>query len=168
MPIRLSVLPFLLLLAACENYDYTLNDRVVYRGRGLLSDYTIVDAGLRDCVAQAIADAGIRQVDELRQLNCSHAGIESLEGLAAFTALTRLKLSDNRIRNLMELASLTRLQALYLDNNAVIDPVPLYRLPDLRLLDLAGNTRLQCPEPGALAQLETLTLPEHCTAGPGP
>jgi hypothetical protein len=153
-----------LLVVACGTYDVTVNDAVVYRPKGLFSDFQIADAALGDCVTQSIVDGDIREATQLEQLNCSDAGIESLQGLATFTGLTHLKLSGNRIRNLMELAGLTRLQELYLDGNVVIDPVPLYPLPALRVLDLSDNDGLQCPEDGRFARLQQLSLPTRCTA----
>ncbi len=158
------LLPSLLcfLLSACADYDITVNDTPVYGPASLFSDFHVEDPALRTCIAQAIADGQIRSAGALTALNCSHAGIEDLQGLATFSAITRLKLSSNRIRNLMELTALTDLSALYLDDNVVVDPVPLYRLALLRELDLAGNAALQCPEPGALARVASLRLPQHC------
>jgi len=150
------------LLSACQGYDFTINDKVVYSPTSLFAGFTLPDEALRTCVEQAVADGNITAPEQLAALNCSHAGIESLEGLAIFTSLASLKLSDNSIRNLVELGHLTQLRVLYLQNNAVIDPVPLNGLTQLETLDLAGNENMQCPRVGALIQVATLTLPEHC------
>lgn len=152
----------LALLTACENYDFKVNERVVYSPTPLFKDYDVPDEALRICLEQAIIDNAVRSAGQLPTLNCSHAGIEALDGLSTFTGIRTLKLSSNNIRNLVELGSLTVLEELYLDNNQVVDPVPLYQLPALRLLDLSGNPALQCPGEGAFAQLETVTLPSHC------
>ena len=45
--------------------------------------------------------------------------------------------------------------------------MPLGQLAQLTLLDLAGNTDLQCPRPGLLDGVAQLTLPKHCLASEG-
>jgi Leucine-rich repeat (LRR) protein len=152
----------LLLLGACESYDFKVNDKVVYSPHPLFSDYEIPDQALRDCLQQAIADKVVTGPSQLDTLNCSHAGISDLSGLATFTGLTSLKLSSNNIRNLVELGTLSGLQELILDNNQIIDPVPLYQLPALQVLDLSGNPALQCPQHNGLLRVTTLSLPAHC------
>ena len=152
----------LLALAGCDKYDIKVNDRVVFTPRPLFSDFTIADTALAACIEQAIVDRNITSAAELSALNCSHAGIKDLAGIATFTGLTQLKLSANEIRNLVELAQLSLLQDVYLDENQVVDPVPLYQLPALNTLDLSGNAKLQCPAASAFVRLEKLTLPEHC------
>lgn len=150
------------LLSACQGYDYTINDKVVYSPNPLFRDFDLPDEALRTCVEQAIVDNRVSAPGQLAALNCSHAGIESLEGLAVFTGLVSLKLSDNNIRNLVELGQLKALRSVYLQNNAIVDPVPLAALPLLSTLDLSGNAALQCPRAGSFDRVETLTLPEHC------
>ena len=152
----------LALLSACENYDYTVNERVVYTTRPLLVDFEVADAALRDCLEQTIADRGISTVSQLTELNCSNAGIADLAGLGQFRGLLYLRLSANAVRNLVELESLQALQELYLDDNRVVDPVPLYRLSELRFVDLSKNPDLQCPEKPGLLRAETVVLPRHC------
>lgn len=149
-------------LSACQNYDFTVNDKIVYAPKPLFSDYTTPDSGLNDCLQQAINDGAITAAPQLMTLDCSFAGIESLEGLSAFTGLKVLRLSANQVRNLVELSQITTLEAVYLDDNKVIDPVPLYKLSTLRVLDLSGNPSLQCPKPGNLAQVTSIALPQHC------
>lgn len=152
----------LLLLAACENYDFKVNETLVYSPAPLFDDFDVPDEALRACLEQSIIDGSIRTAGQLSTLNCSHAGIEDLDGMANFSALQTLNLSSNNIRNLVELGSITLLQDLYLDDNRVIDPVPLYQLHALRFVDLSGNPDLQCPHSGALVQVETVILPAHC------
>lgn len=156
------IVPALLLVGACQGYDVTLNEKVVYSPKPLFRDYTTPDPGLRTCLEQAINDGVITNAQQLTRLDCSFAGIEDLEGLAVFTSLTELRLSANKVRNLVEVGKLADLEALYLDDNQVIDPVPLDQLLALRHLDLSGNPALQCPRPGTLAQVTTLVLPKHC------
>ena len=98
----------------------------------------------------------------MSSLNCSHAGIEDLEGLGTFAGIRALRLSSNQILNLVEISRLFDLEEVYLDNNRIIDPVPLTRLESLRHLDLSGNPSLQCPRSGSFKQIETLILPQHC------
>ena len=165
MSIRLCsaiVIIHALLLAACENYDFKVNERVVYSPRPLFTDFEVTDPALRACLEQAIADGVVTAAAQLKSLNCSHAGIKDLAGLSIFTGLNSLKLSSNKVRNLMELGSLTSLLDLYLDDNDIVDPVPLYQLPALQVLDLSGNPQLQCPGGAAFLRLESVTLPQHC------
>lgn len=152
----------LFLLCACQGYDFTVNDRVVYSPQPLFANFDVPDPALRACLEQAIADASATAAVQLNDLNCSHAGIGSLEGLSIFTGLSRLRLSSNTIRNLVELDRLIALRELYLDGNRVIDPVPLYQLSALQVVDLSGNPGLQCPRSGSFAGVETVILPEHC------
>jgi hypothetical protein len=157
----LSIL-FPILTAACATYDVTLNDALVYTPGAPFDDYEVADTALAACLQQALVDQQIMAAAELKQLICSHAGISTLDGLGTFNALTQLKLSDNSIRNLMELRLLPALEVLQLDNNLVVDPVPLQALRMLHTLDLSGNDALQCPEPGILADVKQLELPDHC------
>jgi Leucine-rich repeat (LRR) protein len=150
------------MLASCQGYDVTVNEKVVYSPKPLLRDYTVPDAGLRGCLEQTINDGVITSVQQLTALDCTFAGIDNLEGLSAFTGLVTLRLSSNNIRNLLELTKLTSLETLLLDNNKIVDPVPLEQLASLRQLDLSGNPSLQCPRPGSLATVTKLSLPEHC------
>lgn len=156
------LMPCLSLVSACQGYDFTVNERVVHSSAPLLADFQLPDPALRTCVEQVISDRSVTAFAQLSTLNCSHAGIERLDGLAVFNRLTHLRLSSNRIRNLVELHKLAELRELYLDHNRVVDPVPLYVLPNLRVLDLSGNPDLQCPDPASFAGVEQVTLPEHC------
>lgn len=160
--VHFSICVSLALLAACANYDFTVNEKLVYSPKTPFSDFDTPDPGLNSCLEQAILDAKINEANALKRLNCSHAGIETLQGLETFTGLIQLKLSANRIRNLAPLVSLTHLQELYLDDNVVVDPVPLYTQSALRTLDLSSNAVLQCPQAAAFAHLTSLTLPDHC------
>jgi len=157
---RLALL--FVLLAGCGNYDITVNDHVIYGAPTIFLDFELPDDGLQTCVSQQIIDLRITSPEALTNLNCSNAGIESLEGIELFGSIERLKLSSNRIRNLMALSKLSGLQELWLEDNAIIDPVPLGSLVHLRTLNLANNGSLQCPRNGLLDYVGTLTLPAHC------
>jgi len=150
------------LLAACTSVDITLNDALIYEPPRLFRDFAVSDPHLKSCIQQQIEDRRITAAEGLTDLNCSSAGITSIDGLATFTGLQRLKLSDNRILNLVELGQLTGLVGLWLDGNRIVDPVPLAALDNLAELDLSDNSNLQCPGAGAFPDIEHLTLPEHC------
>ena len=158
--IRIGLLT--MLLSACNSYDFTVNDRVVFSPKPLFTDYEIADGALSDCVEQAIADAHVTSAAQLAVLNCSHAGVVSLVGLGTFTGLSQLKLSANQIADLSHLQPLSSLEELYLDNNQVVDPSPLFELLSLRVLDLTGNSGLRCPSRNALLRVEETRLPRHC------
>ena len=70
-----------LLLAACQNYDVTVNDRQVYGPVRPFNDFEVADPALQRCLSQHIGDQRIADPLQLRILNCSSAGIASLEGL---------------------------------------------------------------------------------------
>ena len=150
------------LSTGCSDFDFKVNDKVVFSPRPPFSDFEIADDALRVCVEQAIADNTITAAAQLQQLDCPGAGIETLDGLAIFTGITRLNLSSNRIGNLAELEALSTLQILELADNELVDPVPLFGLPALQQLNLEGNTRLQCPARTAFATVEKILLPAHC------
>jgi Leucine-rich repeat (LRR) protein len=150
------------LLTACGSYDFTINDRVVYRPGPLFEDFEVADQALRHCLEQAIASNTISAASQLSSLDCSNAGVSSLAGLSTFTEIEQLWLSHNTITDLAELQALTVLQQLYLDHNQVVDPVPLYDLPALSVVDLSGNPGLRCPDSTGLLRAETVVLPRHC------
>ena len=149
-------------MSACESYDFTVNERVVYTPKPLFADFSITDPALQKCVEQAIIDNKVTTAGELTTLACSHAGITSLDGIEIFSGLAMLKLSSNAIRDLSPLAALTSLELLLLDDNNVIDTTPLLELPALRKLDVSTNPEMLCPAGTSLMSLETLVLPSHC------
>ncbi|MFT6051327.1 MAG: Leucine-rich repeat (LRR) protein [Halioglobus sp.] len=158
----LSIMIAVAHLTACESYDFTVNEKRVYTAKPLFSDFQVSDEALYNCLKQNIVDFKITTAGELSSLNCAHAGISDLQGLASFSGLIKLKLSSNSIHNLSELSLMSSLEELYIGNNVIIDSVPLFQLPDLKLLDLSNNTQLRCPPKQAFAHLTSLTLPLHC------
>ncbi len=151
--------------SGCNNlkkYDVTFNDRAVYSPQALFSDYRINDNALSMCIEQAIKDFEVYSASGLEILNCSDAGIKSLQGLSQFKNLKRLKLSDNNIRNLVELSVMRDLVDVQLDGNHVVDSVPLTGLPRLGQVNLSQNPALQCDGLGKFSEDVNITLPEHC------
>ena len=100
----------LLALGACESYDLKVNDKVVYSPQPLFKDFDAPDTALRTCLEQAIIDGTVSTADQLSSLNCSHAGIQNLDGLSTFTAMKTLRLSSNQVRNLVEVGAISTLE----------------------------------------------------------
>ncbi|MEQ9462286.1 MAG: hypothetical protein RJQ10_01375 [Haliea sp.] len=158
----LSGLLAIVALGACQQYDVSVNERVVYSPRPLLTDFRIPDPGLRDCITRAINDNKISSIGQLQELQCSGANVRSLEGLERFSSLSQLDLAGNAIADIGALRVLLELRTLILDDNRIEDASALYRLPELVVLSLAGNTGMSCPGQGQLQSLQRLTLPRHC------
>jgi len=168
---RLSVfllgLIVLLGISACQKYQVSLNDKVLYTPPGIFKDYQIADQQLADCVKQTIYDLHASSVEQITQLNCSNAGITSLTGLGKFYALTAVNLADNQLTSISEISKLGRLQTLILNNNPIKDISPLLHLLHLKDLQLEKITTMDCtPAAQLLANLKPLgakvILPEHC------
>ncbi|NND66006.1 MAG: hypothetical protein HKN19_00340 [Halioglobus sp.] len=149
-------------LAGCQGYDFTVNDKVVYRAPTAFVDFNVGDPALAACIEQTIADQDITQVEQLVALNCSHAGIASLAGIEVFKGLAALRLSANQIVDVQPLARLPALLELYLADNQVENAGPLLQLEKLRHLDLSGNTSLACPAAAGKGGVAVLLLPDHC------
>lgn len=165
MPRRLLPALACCLLSACADYQFTVNERVIYTPAPLFSGYDIADNALRECVRQHVLDHSVTAAPQLLELNCSHAGVAGLEGLGIFSGLTRLKLSNNAIGDTEPLAALTELIELYLDGNRLRGLAPIQRLRGLGVLDLRGNDALACEELAHFRRLPELKLvpPRHCT-----
>lgn len=149
-------------LTGCQGYDFKVNDKVVYRAPTAFSDFSVGDPALAACIEQTIADQNITQAAQLTALNCSHAGIASLEGIEVFTGLVAVRLSSNNIADIEPLARLPGVLELYLAQNQVKNAAPLLQLEKLRHLDLSGNTSLACPAAAGTSGVAVLLLPEHC------
>jgi Leucine-rich repeat (LRR) protein len=152
----------LLVLGACESYDFSVNEKRVYTPKPLFTDYSIEDPALQACVKQAISAGKIANASQLDELSCSNAEIVNLAGLETFTGINRLNLADNSIRDISTLAALTSLVALKLDGNGVIDTTPLLELPALVELDLSNNPQMLCPADTSLMLVKKLAMPEQC------
>lgn len=152
------------LLSACAEYQFTVNDKVVYTPAPLFAEYEIPDSALRECVKQHVRDGSMTAAGQLTELNCSHAGIAKLAGLEVFSGLQRLKLSSNAISDLTALADMTELLELLLDGNQLRSLAPLRGLGELSFLSLQGNPALNCEELRHFTAIPGLSLepPRHC------
>ena len=151
------------LLSACGSYDFTLNDKLVKRSQPLFTNYQIDDKRLRRCIKQAIVDNNISQASELEDLNCSHAGIISINGLERFSHLRRVKLSHNKISNIDTIKTLNKLEVLHMSHNSILDYLPALNLVQLHELDVSHNPNLKCPRKLQLKNIKKVILPKHCT-----
>ena len=148
--------------AQLGQYDITVNNVTVYEPSAPFTVSGIEDPALAACLSQSLLDIDARMATDLVALNCSDAGIQSLAALEQFTQIQSMKLSSNNIRNLLIIERLTALRQLWLDDNDVVDPIPVLRMTALKELNLAGNLRLQCPDPSDVPQRLSLNLPDHC------
>lgn len=142
----------LLGLIACQSYEVSVNDNVLYTPLPLFHPSQVKDEALRTCVQQTIEDQAITHAKQLTRLSCTHAGINNLKGLEVFIALRELNLSDNALQDLAPLSKLAKLEQLLLRNNQLLSASPLLSLIKLEVLDLSGNSLLACED---IAQLRT-------------
>lgn len=156
MPLVFTVLTY---LSACSRYEVSVNKRTLYTPPPLLSEYTLVDATLSDCIRKNIEEQNIRKASQLRTLLCPSGNIHDLSGLEAFSRLQKLGLKGNNVEDLGSLAKLRALRQIDLSNNRVKSAAPLTALPKLNYLDLRGNTDLSCD---SAKPLIAFLLPEHC------
>lgn len=154
-------------LSTCAGYDVSLNDRLIYTPKELFTDFALSDAAMHDCVRQTLEYQKATSAAQLTTLNCSGAGISSLDGLDTFSAITHLKLSVNKVTNIDELASLTRLQVLHLDENQISDISVLSTLPELHTLSVKKNPAIECAALISLKKLRPalqISFPGHCNS----
>lgn len=154
------------LIAGCKHYSVSLNNNVVYTPPPLFKKFSITDKYLRACVEQTIIDQRITKAEDLKQLNCSHAGISSLAGLETFYAIEQLNLSENILQSIVPLSHFSKLQILIVRKNNLTNAEPLLHMLALQELDISENTQLGCSDIKqfvANAQHDLkLTLPEQC------
>ncbi len=155
------------LVAGCKTYSVSLNNNVVYTPAPLFKDFVIDDVHLRNCVEQTITDEKITKAENLKQLNCSHAGIRSLNGLEKFHQIEQLNLAENALQSIAPLSNFSQLRVLILRKNNLTSAEPILRMLALRELDISDNAKLSC---GDLKQAAAnfhkgdlkLVLPEQC------
>lgn len=156
-----------LVIAGCKTYSLSVNNNVVYTPASLFKDFTIADTHLSACVEQTILDNRITKAEDLKQLNCSHAGINSLAGLEKFYAIEQLNLAENNLQTIKPITTFSKLKVLILRKNNLTSAEPLLHLLALREVDLSDNAKLGC---GDLKQFAAnfhqgdlkLVLPEQC------
>jgi Leucine-rich repeat (LRR) protein len=164
---RICGLLIITLIAGCKTYSVSLNNNVVYTPASLFKDFVIDDAHLRNCVEQTIIDEKITKADDLKQLNCSHAGISSLAGLEKFHQIEQLNLAENALQSIAPLSNFSQLRVLILRKNNLTNAEPLLHMLALRELDISDNAKLSC---GDLKQVAAnfhqgdlkLVLPSQC------
>ena len=157
-------------LIGCKTYSVSVNDNVVYTPLPLFKEFTIADSHLGACIEQTIIDNKITKASELKQLNCSNAGITTLAGLETFSSIEELNLAENAITSASPLTKLGMLQVLILRKNNLTSAEPLLQLLHLRELDISENEKLGC---GDIKQMLAnfpkhdlkATLPEQCKKG---
>src|SRR5690606_4285967 len=155
------------LLLGCKQYSVSLNEKVLYTPAPLFTHFSLADRQLQSCVDQTIKDLKATKAQDLTSLNCSHAGIESIEGLGIFTELQHLHRANNSISNISALTSLPKLETLILRDNKVTEGAPLLNLLHLLHLDISNNAQFDCQIAIQLRQnlsplKPRLTFPEHC------
>jgi Leucine-rich repeat (LRR) protein len=161
---RLAFLLAAGMVAGCQGYSYTLNDRTVFEPPPLFAAYAIEDPALSACVQQAIEDGEIRAAEQLQDLNCSSAGLRSLAGIEVFSGLKRIGLDGNRLESLAPLASLAGLELVQARSNRLRELDPALCQGAKKRLAVAGNDTLTC------AGIDTLRAcgvvfedtPAHC------
>lgn len=164
--LRICALIAIAMLIGCKDFAISVNQNEIYTPPSIFTDYDISDPQLDACVEQTIADGRITKPEELIQLNCSNAGINSLVGLDKFYALEALNLADNKLANIDTLKNLARLKVLILSNNHIRNAAPLLNLLHLETLNIDNNHALSC---GDLLQLANnldhkvdMQLPSQC------
>ncbi len=164
---RIFGLLLISLIAGCKTYSVSVNNKVVYTPPSLFKDFAIADAHLRSCVEQTILDNQITKAEDLKQLNCSHAGIDSLAGLERFYGIEQLNLAENALQSINPITNFSKLKVLILRKNNLTSAEPLLHLLALREVDVSENAKLVC---GDLKQVAAnshqgdlkLVPPEQC------
>ena len=112
------------LLLSCADYEITLNDQPLRLGKPVSISFTVSDSSLSRCLIETLKVQNAIRIDDLETLDCSHAGIKSLEGLEQFQGLARIKLSGNEL----------------------YDIGPLLSLGELMIADLSDNNNIPCQQ----------------------
>ena len=112
------------LLSGCANYAVTLNNKSIITPTVLYQTKKIIDNAFNECVEQTIIDQQIKDPQTLRTIDCGHAGIEKLDGIQQFFALSEVRFQNNNLTSL----------------------TPLFFLDELTLVDLHNNTNIECAD----------------------
>jgi len=104
-------------LTSCSRYSFDVNSNEIYRPPSLYTSFSVPDQALQSCLDQAIKDAGVTESQQLKNLNCSFAGVEDLTGISQFCRLQQLSLKGNKLTNIDEVVQLTHLRFLDISDN---------------------------------------------------
>ena len=132
-----------LFIQSCDRYLITFNDRPIHQPPGLLSNFSLDDPALENCIRQTIEDSSITRREQLTRLQCTHSGITTLTGIDQFPYLTELDLSNNLL--------------------TTIEPLGL--LINLQRLNLFGNPALNCDDVESVTKRlgADIKSPQHCS-----
>ncbi|MCE2026786.1 leucine-rich repeat domain-containing protein [Sessilibacter corallicola] len=152
------------LLAGCKNYQVSFNEREIYAPPQVITELSIDDSALKQCIELFIETEEIANYEDLATLTCSYAGVATLDGLNRFRKLTQINLSDNKLIDLSALQGLTELKQLSVKNNQVADIQPLFNLPKLNFLDISGNDSVRCEDLNQLKRVTGMEIvfPSQC------
>ena len=104
-------------ITSCQRYTVTLNNQPVYSPAPLYKGYKIADEGLAACVKQAIADQKVTEPTALSTLSCTFAGVKDLNGIAVFSKLRSINLSNNQLASIEPLLFMAELSTVNLNDN---------------------------------------------------
>lgn len=100
---------------------------------------SVKDPALAECLKTTANRNGWQSPDQVLRLKCHSQGIQSLQGLEAFSNLESLSLNNNKLQSFdIPLSSLKKLQMLNLARNN-ITKLSLANLPALQKLFVFGN-----------------------------
>jgi len=158
-----ALLVLLAVLGGC-NHTISFNNNVLYTPNPARNTGVLGDPALQGCLNQVLQARGTEDLGTITLLACPEAGIRTLAGIEALTALEQLEVSGNLISDLSPLTRLRNLRVLAVRNNAVGELRPLDSMPLLRFVSLQGNDRIPCPQLDALQQRlgNTLGRPVGC------
>ncbi len=105
------------LLSSCSDYEITLNDQPILLRKPVPEDVTVFDSGLSRCLSETLKMQSHTDISGLNTLDCSFAGIKTLDGLEQFQGLVRVKLNGNELSDIGPLLSLGQLTIADLENN---------------------------------------------------
>jgi len=117
-----------------------------------------LDALLRQTLNRGVGSIRVDDLETLRSLDASGAGIANIAGLDRAANLEQLYLEENAIVDISPLAPLRKLRALNLRDNQIASLAPLSSLTALRELDLGINNVTDIRPLAGLLQLELLNL----------
>jgi len=108
-------------ISGCADYAVTFNNKAIITPVALYQSEKIIDNALRNCIEHTIGHQKITDPKMLRTLDCSHAGIEKLDGIQQFLYLSKVRLKNNNLAGLAPLLLLDKLTVADLSNNTNID-----------------------------------------------